>query len=135
MKMMMQPGKFYIGDLCYVMHKEWDEVCDLTISGLRVLGGFFNLSDGRKFGMWITAYGDGIYNDNLGNCYPVDAGLIGIIALEDIDESEKENLSLGNIIAFDHPFEVECTNGIFKFGHIIIDTASYDYEYGEDYAD
>ena len=25
--MTMKAGTYYIGDLCYVMHKEWDEVC------------------------------------------------------------------------------------------------------------
>jgi hypothetical protein len=41
---MMQPGKYYIGDLCYVMHGEWDEFCALTIVGDKVLDGEFNLA-------------------------------------------------------------------------------------------
>ena len=28
---MMQPGEFYVGDLCYVLHDEWDEVCRLIV--------------------------------------------------------------------------------------------------------
>ena len=25
-------GEYYIGDLCYVMHAEWGEVCDLMFA-------------------------------------------------------------------------------------------------------
>jgi hypothetical protein len=129
------PGSFYIGDLCYVMHKEWNEVCDMIEIG--GLDGVFNLADGRKFGMWGTTYGDGTYNDNLGREYPVDAGLIGIIAVEDIDESEKENLELGNITHFKSPFVVKCSGGKFNFGDLILIDTNYseydkDYDYDED---
>jgi hypothetical protein len=27
--MTMPAGRYYIGDLCYVMHDEWDEACAL----------------------------------------------------------------------------------------------------------
>jgi hypothetical protein len=27
--MTMPAGRYYIGDLCYVMHPEWSECCDL----------------------------------------------------------------------------------------------------------
>jgi hypothetical protein len=27
--MILQKGVYYIGDLCYVMHNEWDELCQL----------------------------------------------------------------------------------------------------------
>jgi hypothetical protein len=134
-KFLFPPGFYYIGDLCYVMDKEWDEVCDITIDGLGVIDGVFNLADGRKFGLWGTAYGDGSYNDNLGREYPVDAGLIGIIAVEDIDESEKENLKLGNITHFKNPFVVKCSEGKFNFGNLILIDTTYsdmDSNYDED---
>ena len=81
---MMQPGKYYIGDLCYVMHSEWDEFCKLTISGDKVLDGEFNLADGRRFATFTTKWGDGNYFDQNGKSYDVDAVLIGCIDLEDI---------------------------------------------------
>ena len=56
---MMPAGKYYIGDLCYVMHPEWDEFCRITISGNECLQGEFNLADGRRFATFTTAYGDG----------------------------------------------------------------------------
>lgn len=117
-------GIYYIGDLCYVMHKEWNEVCGIIIHGNNCIEGVFELNDGREFGLWMTAYGDGMYLDNEGREYPVDAGLIGIIAIDDIDESEKENLLLGNVIKFDEPFRVNCSNGVFEFGDIRINTGA-----------
>ena len=30
---MFPAGKYYVGDLCYVMHDEWDEVCGLFFKG------------------------------------------------------------------------------------------------------
>lgn len=42
--MTMPAGRYYIGDLCYVMHDEWDEFCDhLDYPGER------KLKDGRKY--------------------------------------------------------------------------------------
>ena len=29
---MMRSGTYYVGDLCYVMHPQWDEVCDLMFA-------------------------------------------------------------------------------------------------------
>lgn len=28
---MMKAGTYYVGDLCYVLHEDWDEVCSLII--------------------------------------------------------------------------------------------------------
>lgn len=128
-------GTYYLGDLCYVMHKEWTEVCEIIIRGNDCIEGVFELNDGREFGLWNTAYGDGMYLDNIGREYPVDAGLIGIIAVEDIDESEKDNLSLGNVIQFDNSFRVMCSNGLFEFGDVRIDTRDEpesDYDYSDE---
>ncbi len=130
------PGTFYIGDLCYVMTKEWDEVCKIIIQGNNCIEGIFELKDGRKFGIWNTAYGDGMYYDDRGHGYPVDAGCIGIIAVDDIDESEKDNLNFGNVIQFDNSFRVKCSDGLFEFGDVRIDTRyepEDDYDYSEDY--
>jgi len=60
---MMTAGKYYIGDLAYVMHGEWDEFCDLTIQGNSLLNGEFNLKDGRRFATFTTKWGDGVYQD------------------------------------------------------------------------
>lgn len=120
--MSMPAGEYYVGDLCYVMHPEWDEFCRLTIKGNDCIGGEFNLADGRRFASYNTAYGDGVYADNLGNEYGVDAGLIGCILVSDIAESERKNIKDGNVHVFPAPFSTGESGGEIRFGHIMIDT-------------
>jgi len=120
---MMQPGKYYIGDLCYVMHGEWDEFCKLTISGNRVLDGEFNLKDGRRFATFTTRWGDGTYFDELGNSYDVDAGLIGCIRLDDIDFTNPANfVSGGRVVEFVKEFTTFSSGGVISIGNVSIDT-------------
>jgi hypothetical protein len=128
--MTMPAGKYYVGDLCYVMtDEEWEEFCGITIDGTKCLDGEFQLSDGRKFATYGTAYGDGTYQDEDGDSYSVDAGLIGCILVSDIKANNYDNLlELGCIEDFDSPF-VTCGgrgtknwNGVIQFGHIMIET-------------
>ena len=119
----MQPGTYYIGDLCYVMHGEWDEFCSLTISGDKVLDGEFNLKDGRRFATFTTRWGDGNYFDQNGTSYDVDAGLIGCIRLADIDLTNPENSLIGgNIVEFVQPFSTFSAGGEIRIGNVLIDT-------------
>ena len=119
---MMKAGTYYIGDLCYVMHPEWDEFCSLTINGNNVLDGEFNLKDGRRFATFTTKYGDGTYFDEQGYEYPVDAGLIGCINVKDITPSELENLGSGRVIEFVQDFSTFSAGGVLRFGSVVIDT-------------
>ena len=132
---MLPAGKYYVGDLCYVMHQEWDEVCSLFFKGRNDHGcneGIFKLKDGRQFVSYNTKYGDGGYYDQFGNEYGVDAGLIGCIALKDIDLTMDENSTDGGqIIEFKHDFTVQGRqdgtsrndwDGVIKIGHIVIET-------------
>lgn len=131
---MMPAGRYYIGDLCYVMHNEWDEFCSLTTKGNECIDGEFNLKDGRRFATYGTKYGDGCY-DGLS----VDAGLIGCIRVDDIDFSCVENsMHLGRIVEFGKPFETGEHDGEIFFGDIRIDTGDSDEcdpYYGYDYED
>jgi hypothetical protein len=133
---MMQPGKYYIGDLCYVMHGEWDEFCSLTISGDKVLDGEFNLADGRRFATFTTKWGDGNYFDQNGKSYDVDAGLIGCIRLDDIDLTNPENSLIGgNIVEFVQPFSTFSAGSEIRIGNVLIDTdpAEVEEELEEEY--
>ena len=132
---MMPAGRYYVGDLCYVMHPQWDEFCDLTIAGQRCLDGEFALKNGVVFASMHTAYGDGVYRDQLGRRYSVDAGLLDCIRAEDIDDSTA-TISGGQIIDFDRPFHVTYDNGLIKMGHVEIDTAGDDdWDDEEEYED
>ena len=119
---MMKAGTYYIGDLAYVMHPEWDEFCSLTINGHNVLDGEFNLKDGRRFATFTTKWGDGTYKDEQGRTYGVDAGLIGCINVEDITPSELENLKDGHVVEFVNDFSTFSAGGIIRIGSVCIDT-------------
>jgi len=134
---MMSAGKYYIGDLCYVMTDvEWLELCDITIRGTQVIDGEFQLKDGRRFATYGTAYGDGVYYDEYGHAYSVDAGLIGCIKVEDISAEKQNNfLDFGAVLNFDTSFATSGGRGqpdwegIIQFGHVVIETTpSYEEE-------
>jgi len=123
--MTMKAGKYFIGDLCYVMHPEWDEVCDLMFPGRGgEVEGEMTLKDGRKFATFGTAYGDGEYQSNIGTSHGVDSGSIGCILVEDIKDDTYDDLEEhGAIVEFTQPFEVRKeNNSMLIFGHIRINT-------------
>ena len=122
--MKMPAGQYYIGDLCYVMHDEWDEVCELFFAGRNDYGcnqGKFKLKDGREFVSFNTMYGDGSYFDKLGYRYDVDAGLIGCIAVDNIKEPLPEASGF-RLVTFTDEFECDAEDGILFFGGVHIDT-------------
>lgn len=124
---MMVKGQYYIGDLCYVLQDEWDEVCSLIIQDRKVLSGEFNLKDGRRFAIYSTAYGDGTYYDGQGREYGVDAGSIGCILKDDIDLSNSGNfLNGGNVIEFKEDFNTSSDGENITFGDVTILTGDYD---------
>lgn len=135
--MTMPAGHYYIGDLCYVMHDEWDECCNLFFPPGDNVGrgreGEFVLKDGRRFASFGTAYGDGTYRSSIGTNHCVDSGSIGCIRVEDIRDNTYDDIErLGAIVEFDQPFEVFADTGMLVFGHVKIETND---EPWEDYDD
>jgi hypothetical protein len=119
-------GTYYIGDPCYVVDDEhWSQLLDDT--------DYFQKEDQSYKGHQIlagdTAYGDGTYVDNFRREYGVDAGLIGILPIEAVDNKYGNIEELGSIVEFENDFVVEINNGAFKFGNIIINTADEDDDY------
>lgn len=133
---MMKPGKYWVGDLCYVMHEHWDEVCDLMFPpGHRgkMREGVLELSNGLRFAVHGTKHGDGTYNDEAGRKYDVDSGSIGCIAIEHINLAHKDNdVAGGNVVEFKKQFTTDYDDGILRFGHVHIDTRYQD-EYDGNY--
>lgn len=130
---LLPAGKYWIGDLCYVMHEEWNEVCRLFFKNRDDHGcneGLFELKDGRKFVSFNTKWGDGSYLDEANNEYGVDAGLIGCILVSDIKQHDQNHLDGGHVYEFDSPFS--CSggrsemgrdwDGVIKIGHVEIAT-------------
>lgn len=130
--MTMPAGTYYVGDLCYVMHDVWDEVCSTTFNDMSSTSEYV-LGDGRKFVMMSTSYGDGCYNDQSGREYPVDSGTIGCIKIVDIAKHELKGLSEGNIIEFAKDFIYENVDGVLFFGDISINTAYDESDEDEEY--
>ena len=141
----MKPGLYYVGDTCYMLGHRWDEMCSLFISGDGVLEGAFNTQDGHRFCIFSTMWGDGVYYDQQGRKYLVDAGSIGAVPVEMINPKllteeqpvEGKEYNGGHIIQFDETFQISGTNranrdnwrrnresdaGVIKIGHIHIDT-------------
>ena len=127
--MTMPAGRYYVGDLCYVMSdEEWKQFCNITIKGERVLDGEFEMPDGRKFATYGTSWGDGTYYDQYGHTFSVDAGLIGCILESDIKEPLDNILDLGALIDFNTPFVTSGGrgdrewDGVIQFGTVMIET-------------
>lgn len=84
---------FYIGDICYVL-------ADKLYHGVWGKNGYTDgecadPETGLKFAVSGTAYGDGVYEGSNGKCYPVDAGVIGIVPLELVEKTR--GLKFGSV--------------------------------------
>ena len=132
--MTMPAGRYYVGDLCYVISDDsvWSEICELTMpynpetKETDYRDGEFTLKDGRRFANFGTVYGDGTYRSSIGTDHCVDSGSIGCISVYDIQDKtyDLERLQqLGAIVDFEAPFEVSADYGLLKFGSVMIETA------------
>jgi hypothetical protein len=92
----MPAGRYWVGDLCYVLRDVWDCVC-LLGDGAHVL------PDGRRVVVFSTVHGDGTYNDEHGREYPVDSGIIGCVRATDIRRIDAR-IDLGAFVTADEPF-------------------------------
>ena len=122
--MSLPAGTYYVGDLCYVLKNSWDAVCNMVIADRDCLDGEFKLPDGRLFAMYSTRWGDGVYDDQEGRQYCVDAGSIGCVRLEDCDVSREdiEEDRLGHIVTFDRSFKTGAMHGQIIIDRLVIDT-------------
>ena len=123
---MMNPGQYYVGDLCYVLEDRWDEVCNIICQineNNSLKEGEFSLPDGTKFAVYSTKWGDGVYRDQLGKEYPVDAGIIGCVAVKDImAEDQNVGLELGHVFDFKFDFNTAKDESVIRFAQVLIDT-------------
>lgn len=123
------PGKYYVGDLCYALRREglWEVFCEDLNGGEYILE-----HEGKSIRVWWdnTQYGDGEYRNQFGHAFSVDAGLIGVVAYDDLNEQEKEFLDvilLGHIYNFEQEFTCSRDNsGTFYIGEYVIPTGDED---------
>ena len=136
----MPAGQYYIGDLWYVLKKEWNECCELFFAGPTDSGcneGKFTLGDGRTFINFNTAYGDGTYLSSTGQRYliSVDSGAIGCILVSDLEGGKTIEQLEGDgiVVNFETEFTCDTSNGMMVFGHVRIDTDPSDEVDGFEY--
>ena len=119
--MHLPPGKYYVGDPCYVFQDEtWGRL--IAEAQEPMLHGDIVEFDNRQLWAHSTMYGDGIYEDQNGVEYGVDSGIIGIIPIELIDDPAGEENGL--IIDFPKGVTVDHDNGTFWIGAVVIKTNS-----------
>jgi hypothetical protein len=130
-------GAYFLGDPCYavpdgIMSADeqagaWEVLLDSTNFFERPDG---QLADGARVIAFSTAYGDGLFWDDEGNQYPVDAGLIGLVGVTDAttaalaETEERHGESVMTRVQFAEP--VLCSRegrGVLTFGQYQIETA------------
>lgn len=124
-------GTYILGDPCYsIPEDEWDDILTETNYFNDSYG---NLSDGRFFLGFGTAFGDGVFTGSDGVDYGVDAGLIGLVEAPEEYVNEYNDRS---VIVFETETIVSNDNGRMQFGNVFIDTDPeiyYEEEYDDDY--
>jgi hypothetical protein len=85
-------GEYFLGDPSYaVPDDQWHPLLWSWADLSRPLG---HMLDGTYIVAFPTAYGDGVYKDDHGHSYPVDAGLIGLVPITPGTEAAlSENLT------------------------------------------
>lgn len=121
----MPAGKYYVGDPCYAVPdsrwEEWLKAANFEDEGRFLVA---NIDGHAVLGIG-TAYGDGTYEGNDGNSYPVDAGLLGLVPVS-IAEPSFPDLPL---VEFTSDFECSYDDGVVTLGRITIDTDPEEEDY------
>lgn len=115
----LPPGKYYIGDPCYVMQDgTWDELLNEHHDHLS----HGEIVEFKGAQLWAhgTAHGDGAYADQNDAEYTVDSGMLGVVPLALIDDPAGEEG--GVVMDFPKGLTVEYCNGTFFIGPICIRT-------------
>lgn len=136
-------GEYWIGDPCYAFPNSGPK----EHLWCQVLGDSHDLDDPYitdEIKIWAggTAYGDGEYESDTNDIFPVDAGLIGIMTRETVDflsNDITELTRLGKFVTFNEDFNICINYGTFQFGDMVIETGVdidgfYD-DYDNDYYD
>lgn len=107
----LPPGKYYIGDVCYVLDEEhyntWDR------QGFN--NGLVKIEDVGSFAVAKTAWGDGCYTGTDKVQYGVDAGNIGLVPLHMCAKGEEWAAGMGAVYEFvDHDVVFTYSAGVFR---------------------
>lgn len=120
-------GKYWLGDPCYVIRSnDWLQFCNEYSWQEDKDNSSVTLENGINVLAFSTYYGDGCYNDQHGNEFSVDAGLIGLVPHEYLENDFESNSTtyahLGTVVEFSEDTLCFTVDGILTFGNHIIDT-------------
>jgi len=118
---MLKAGKYFVGDLCYVVPiEEWSTfIKEIFGEGETVRMGEHEVL-GKYFVIANTAHGDGQYKTNVKRMLcDVDSGMIGALSVKDMS-TEVKKIHRRNIVEFKEDFTITIENGDIHIGHIII---------------
>lgn len=110
-KLTVPAGKYYIGDLCYVLS---DPIYETIFGklGFWESGHYVEKEHPENFFFLNhTAYGDGTYPASDGNSFSVDAGIIGICPVSMMDKDDGG----GRVYTFKNSVDCHFNNGVFLF--------------------
>jgi len=116
----VRPGKYWLGDPCYSVP---DSLWESLLASCR----FFehpvgevttDAGDTYKVLAFRTKFGDGVYEDQDGNEFPVDAGLIGLIPVG----LAKEKPFGSTLVEFKGETKCFKSDGVLTFGKYAINT-------------
>ena len=119
-------GTYYFGDPCYVINDNWMNLLEST-----------DFLEDYSSTEWktraaSTAYGDGTYH-GMGmmsqTSFPVDAGVIGVVPLNEMEVPADKVPSYGKMFTMNTPFTFEAKEGCFYInGDLVLDTSPDDYD-------
>jgi hypothetical protein len=129
----MPPDTYWVGDPCYGVPESlwmpWLEAADYKNERRFLIADI----DGKPVLGVGTAHGDGVYYDQAGFAYGVDAGLIGLVpvGIEDPKHNNLYTLFGCQQVVFPQEFKCsynECDEGAIWLGHICIKTDRWDWD-------
>lgn len=122
-------GEYIVGDLCHFLPEAiYNPVVVSGGVGARIVTFEYDKQHVALYMFYdYTALGDGEYNDENGNVYYVDAGIIGCLRVSDLPTSLRNEMVLraedcAHLVTMKSTFKPCCDTGVFSIGHISINT-------------
>jgi len=119
-EVMVPAGKYWLCDPCYAVPSERRMDLLNSCKFFEYPVGVVKANDDKNYSVlgFGTAYGDGVYHDQFGNSFPVDAGLIGLTPVG-LYEGEPFGAVL---VEFTEETSCWCYEGVLNFGEHRINT-------------
>ena len=112
-------GQYIVGDPCYAVEDQGLWMSLLESADFETNPDIYEAQHKQhQFTAVSTLHGDGLYYDEQGRSYGVDAGLIGVTPAPNATTAPHGT----NLVHFDQPFQVSQEGGVITIGNLIIDT-------------